>query len=499
MEFRSKSVTENYRERVERLGLFDCLYELKRKKKKDNKGRVIDFYSLGLLALLFFFENMLVRNKNTGVKELSAYYIDINKGEIDLTHNEFENIARIVIETFRPSGGKGVSIEFYNWETRKNERIKYSYLKASKSDLKSNTQYYTLDEHGLELIFATKEYYGEFQLSIKQLLLRKQLEKGEFAGALRQIDEMRIDVESLSERIIKVKHEIQRNILSEKIYDRYKQLIEDISQRLVRENDEFDELINFVIETRDAVSYEKRDEKDLKAYNYMIKIQNELSNVHRYHRELLRKSIELKTSTLEAAQESLYYMGVESFNIKNEITARLFSSPLPLESSRHLIEPFLYLEHKKAWSPLSIFSPQRLINKEREKKASAFLESKTQAEEEKENRLLQECFSEITKIVIDMLSNCGETKLSEIIDYIKSKNYDDKLSEVYFYHFFIILHQNSPIELKKKTRDTSGTLKMSLNLFEKEYSRIEVFELHNVIYVNERFYIKDMVIKGDVK
>ena len=72
--------------------------------------------------------------------------------------------------------------------------------------MKTNAQYYTLDDDGLELVFATKEFYSEFQLSINQLLLRKQLEKGEFKGALRQINEMRIDVESLEERILHLTH-----------------------------------------------------------------------------------------------------------------------------------------------------------------------------------------------------------------------------------------------------------------------------------------------------
>ena len=65
----------------------------------------------------------------------------------------------------------------------KQDTIEYSILKANNFDVETNTQYYTLDEDGLELVFATKEFYSEFQLSINQLVLRKQLEKGEFKGA----------------------------------------------------------------------------------------------------------------------------------------------------------------------------------------------------------------------------------------------------------------------------------------------------------------------------
>lgn len=70
-------------------------------------------------------------------------------------------------------------------------------------DPEENVQYYTLDDGGLELVFATKEYFSEFQLSISQLVLRKQLEKGEFSGALRQIDEMRISVNTIRDKMQK--------------------------------------------------------------------------------------------------------------------------------------------------------------------------------------------------------------------------------------------------------------------------------------------------------
>ncbi|HZJ76803.1 MAG TPA: replicative DNA helicase, partial [Oscillospiraceae bacterium] len=376
MEYKIKSITENYRERIQRLALFDCLYRLDKKRPKDNSGKVIDLFSLGLLALLFFFENMLMRNKKTGVRQLAGFFSDINEGEIDLDLKGFEIVARTVIDSFRPPGGKRNFIQFYNWETRQEETIEYSILKASKSDIKANTQYYTLDDQGLELVFATKEYFSEFQLSISQLLLRKQLEKGEFVGALRQIDEMRIDVENLEERMIKIKYEIQRNILSEKTYERYKNLVEDINIRLKRENEEFDELKDFTDQTRETLAYDIKDEKDVKAYEYIVKIQKELGKVHRLHRNLLQKSIELKNTTLQSAREALYYIGIDSFNFKQEIVSGLFATPLPLQSSKTLIKPFLYPERSITWSPITVFDRQRITGRDEEDKADEFLTMK---------------------------------------------------------------------------------------------------------------------------
>ena len=212
MDISIKNVTENYRDRMERLALFDPLYTLERKSRRDNVGKSIDYYGLGLLTLLFFFENMLIRNKKTGVLALAEFLSKLTHGELDLTFEDYVKLSREIINVFRPPSGKRNSRNFYNWETGKEEMIQYSILKASYFDVKTNAQYYELDEQGLELIFATKEYFSEFQLSINQLILRKQLEKGEFVGALRQIDEMRMDVRNLHDKIYRIKHEIQRNI-----------------------------------------------------------------------------------------------------------------------------------------------------------------------------------------------------------------------------------------------------------------------------------------------
>ena len=243
--------------------------------------------------------------------------------------------------------GKRNSKVFYNWETRKEENVQYSILKADKADMETNTQYYTLDEQGLELIFATKEYFNEFQLSINQLVLRKQLEKGEFIGALRQIDEMSLDVKNLQDRIVRIKHEVNRNIVSNETYERYKNIIEDINNRLQRENEEFDELQVFVKETKEKIANDMSKNEDKKAYELIIQIDKELGEVHYNHRLLFKESIILKTSALESAQESLYYVGIDSFNFNQEITSRVFSSPIPLSETRTLIEPFMYLEKTK--------------------------------------------------------------------------------------------------------------------------------------------------------
>lgn len=494
MDIEYKSVVENYRERIGRLALFDPLYSLSKKKSVDKSNKEIDYFGLGMLSLLFFFENMLMRNKNTGVKEL-AEFLHINTIEfIDLDEHGFEKVARVIIETFRPANGRRNSKSFFNYETKTMDSVQYSIIKAGRADLQSNVQYYVLDEQGLELIFATKEYFNEFQLSINQLVLRKQLEKGEFAGALRQINEMSLDVKNLQDRIIKIKHEVNRNIISNETYERYKNIIEDINSRLTHENEEFEELRQFVHETKDKIASEKARDEDKKAYSLILQIDKELGEVHYEHSMLLKESIMLKTSALEAAQECLYYAGIDSFNFNNEITSRVFSSPLPLNSIRTLIKPFLYLERKKSWSPLTVFSPQRIESNSGSSKSDNFMEVDDEYKDDNDVIMLSEKFLEFGKILLDALGEEKKITLESLIKYIQDKN-SNLLYMRSFYDLWIILHQKSPIMLEDEDEAEENLLSKFYSLFKDKCRILSIEERKGIIKANRRFEIKNMIFR----
>lgn len=491
MNINQKSVLENYGERMARLAIYDPLMRLSRKKKKDKQGKEIDYYGLGMVALLFFFENMIVRHKTSGTKELASFLQDVTIEYIDLDYQGFEDLAREIIDIFRPSGGKRNSITFFNWETKQEETIYYTILKAAKSDLKSNIQYYTLDEQGLELIFATKEYFSEFQISINQLLLRKQLEKGEFVGALRQIDEMNLSVETLRERMTKIKHEVSRNIVSEETYERYKRLIEDINLRLFRENEEFDELQEFVRTTKDHLKYHIENEKDKKAYELILKIDYRLDEVHHEHRQLLQESIVLKTEALSSAQQALYFIGIDSFNFQQDITAHLLSKPLPLTASRVLMNPFLLIENKKQWSPLSVFQRQRIEKEGDKARSKTFLSALSEEELYKQKEIIKSNFKTLTTYMLEAMQLNKSITLEELCSFMKV-HHEEILQMRLFYDFWIILHQKSPIEVAHI--DEKSLLSGLGEVLKGKASYLRVMEYSGEIQHTNRFTIKNMII-----
>lgn len=494
-----KEILKGYGERYEKILLFEPLNKLSAMQRKDAQKRLIDMRGLGLLTLLFFFEQKIIRNSKAGRKQLAEFLYVATNEFIDLPLEQFYQLAGTIIETFRPGSGKIKTAEFFNWSTEKTETVGYQYLKASSFNVSTNEQFYILDEHGLELVFATKEFYSEFQLSISQLLLRKQLEKGEFKGALRQINEMRVSVESIEEQLSRIQQEIRRNIISNEVFERYEKLIDDIFYRLKYENEEFDELAQFVSEAKERLHYKDTIKKEADAYNYVLTISIELEKVHATHTKLLQKSIELQTTALEAAKEALYYIGVESFNIDQDVTARIISSPLPVSSLKAFVVPFLKVHEEKQWSLLTVIDKQNIYEERHEQETSEILEPDHE-KKQIQNEEMVLFYSAVLTLLLKRLEKQQEITLEQWFEELR---HNEKLSSLlqsrYLYDFFILLHQRSPIkvqEIKLNGMEDDGD---SSYLWSKLYRILNdlsliVEELPELLSATERFTIQNMRI-----
>ncbi|MDF0725475.1 replicative DNA helicase [Cytobacillus sp. S13-E01] len=488
-----QELISGYRERMRRLALFDPLFELDRKREQDQDNNPIDMKGLGILTLLFFFEQKLMRHYKTGIKQLSAFLQELTESKYHLDEEAYQKIARSIVQTFRPTTGKKRNYLFFNWEENREEMIEYSILKANDFDVKTNTQFYTLDEDGLELVFATKEFYSEFQLSINQLMLRKQLDKGEFKGALRQINEMRIDVESLEERMIKLKHEIQRSIVSEETFDRYKQLLEDIYGRLTREDEEFKELRHFVKETRERLYSKDVHQKEKKTYELVLKINRELEAVHYEHSRLLEQTLSLKNTTLVTAQESLYYTGIQSFNFDQDIVSRIASSPLPLEALKGVLQPFLKVEENERWSPLTILAEQNISDEREEKVEQSLIEVDNEEDDHPYRKWLTAKYKEVMEQYLLASEKDKVGTLSQFIDYLEKNGQASLYEQRYFYDFWLILHQRSPI-IKGEVDENEGKTLLGDALSLLGDRTLTIQEGKGIIKRFERFSIQEMNI-----
>jgi hypothetical protein len=478
-----------YKDRVMRITLFDMFNTIENKQRKDDNDKPIDFFGIGLLSLMFFFENMLTRNTKTGVNELAVFLKEILEDKITLSNDGYRDIAKSVIEVMRPPSGKRNRKEFFNYETGEPDFVEYSILKADSWDRQNNLQYYVLDEQGLELIFATKEYFSEFQISISQLVLRKQLEKGEFLGALRQIEEMRINVNAIKEKIHHIKHEIQRNIISDETYERYKDLITDINIRLNYEHEEFEELAKFIRDTKIHLdSGDSHTEKEQKALEYIVRVDNELFKVHSMHSNLLRESIELKSTAIDSATESLYFVGLKSFNFDQEITGKLMTKPLPFESSRLFVNPFLKTSKFQTWSLLTVFEGQMVESGNDKIKHHEYVSVDDNEEVSLDRKQQQAIYKYIFERIVNLMGDRKEVTIDELL----SNTENEFLGTREFNDFFIVLHQLSPINLNEIMSSKEHVFAKAFETISQKNKVIKAIELEDEITFDESYYIKNM-------
>lgn len=157
-----KDIIQGYGERYERLLLFEPLNKLSAMQKKDRQQQPIDMRGLGLLTLLYFFEQKIMRNTKAGRRQLADFLYNSTQAYLDLTLDEYIGLAGIIIETFRPGNGKVKSAEFFNFDTGQQQEVSYQYLKANSFNASTNEQFYILDEHGLELVLQRRSFIANF-------------------------------------------------------------------------------------------------------------------------------------------------------------------------------------------------------------------------------------------------------------------------------------------------------------------------------------------------
>jgi hypothetical protein len=63
------------------------------------------------------------------------------------------------------------------------------------------------------MLFKTKEMYNELQVSITQLYLRQQIQKGVFDGALRSVEELALAVRNEKQKVRELEERIIRDVL----------------------------------------------------------------------------------------------------------------------------------------------------------------------------------------------------------------------------------------------------------------------------------------------
>ncbi|RKJ52442.1 replicative DNA helicase, partial [Butyricicoccus sp. 1XD8-22] len=195
---------------------------------------------------------------------------------------------------------------------------------------------------------------------------------------------------------------------------------------------------------------------------------------------------------LEAAEESLYYIGVDTFNFDQDIVSRIISTPLPLESMKGVLAPFLRVEKKETWSLLSIFAPQSWSEEDQSSNNTVFAQIDEDEAQEKYANLKRKLYGEMMNDLLELFEGQVEWTLSEWVTDLQNRQHP-WLQNRSFYDFLILCHQRSPIFQENEREEEESALHLLDDALELLHHRKLVIEdLPEIIKVNDRFEIQNM-------
>ena len=130
--------------------------------------------------------------------------------------------------------GRPHAFTYPDFETGTEKVHKFHLVELEDYDIKDRSVRLRLSTAGVEMLFKTKEMYNELQVSITQLYLRQQIQKGVFDGALRSVEELALAVKNEKQKIFLLQENIIRDVLQVAREKELEKQMERINEQLSR-------------------------------------------------------------------------------------------------------------------------------------------------------------------------------------------------------------------------------------------------------------------------
>ncbi len=503
-------ILKDFSERIKNIAVFAPLLDLKNKTKYD-----YSLVELGIATMLFILEDMLRGEKDCTYRNI-AYFLKelINKQYNDnLSYEKALDLTYYLVRDCLMSQGQPHSYSYKDLEKQEESIYKYHLIQLEDYNIEDKIVRLKLTTNGLELLFKTKEMYNELQVSISQLYLRQQIQKGVFDGALRSVEELALAVKNEKNKIKELEEKIIRDVLLVAREEELENQLQRINDQLERESRVFNELKELIEYTLKEYRSGGLGEKEREAIEKILKIRKRLQEIVTEHESLFTDKINIQ----QLMNHSIESMIVNSFstkiNFETELVQPLIQRNLNIINLKNIINPLFSPAINNYFHPGRVFSPQvlRRDQPDEEEDLWQMTEEQMRIEEEKERKKRFEEEKRLTRyftLVLHPLVENEEVKLSKILNEYKDKNEDEYLSFIKqsdFYSFIINLHQMGKIPILKKEELQITSLdqipRVLINIINETNNLgiIKAFELiatDDIIKLPIGYVISDFIVRG---
>ena len=485
--------------RIQNVALFQPLFDLQRSRKYPE----YDSLAIGFGILLFTLENMLIGREHCDHLEIAAYVRQMmaESYQVNLNESESSEMAYYFLDGLR-NNGRPFDLEFKDLETGGEVRCKFALIEVANYEIHGKMRF-KLTDAGLDLLFKTKEIYKELRISISQLYLRQQIEKGVFHEALRTIDDLYVQVQDVHGKIERIRKLVLRNVSDVSVAN-YVALMEEVTEQLRREKEVFSALQTLLRETVDTYRFRELNAKERESFDQLIRVSTRLDLVVNEHNRLFTSKLSLGSLLEEAMLDSLANTFRVKVNFEHEFVDQVINNNTPLDSLRQVLNPLFKFKRNTFFNILRVLEAQSVKNEETEQQE----EFRGPSEEDlaraaERERLLKKQRDERTlnylAIILGSFQSQTEQTLRGILATLPVENYVQVISEVEFYAFLVQLHQMGEIplvvdeEMRAKIIDSeSSNLPFLLLKYLDEHPEVSLYRALEVQAGNEELIFENL-------
>lgn len=272
-------ILKGYTNRVSTISSYYFLVSIFINRNKFKEFTNEEFFNMTMQLLCYIFEKSLKRENC--IKDDIIYFIEelnlvVYKKDIDKDY--INELVSYLINGLTNSG-KPFGFNYFKFE---NDKQDIFYVKLIQDEVINTSDgmilSYSLTTEGYRLLLSTKEYDEIFQIQVNQMIAKLRIEKGDYAGAKNDIQDiiqiLNIQQQNINNYLKAVKSDIYY-IKKEKFID----LISNSIKVLTGEMDKYDELkknIQQLIKDKEEFLSEDNFEQSSEENNNILKIQKQL-------------------------------------------------------------------------------------------------------------------------------------------------------------------------------------------------------------------------------
>ncbi|ASS74268.1 hypothetical protein CIG75_04220 [Tumebacillus algifaecis] len=438
----------NFHDRMKNVAEFYPLFRLRELRKYQE----YDLLALGVGVMLLILEHMLIGRLESDHHDVARFLREViaeSYGKV-LTEEESRDLASYLLANLR-NDGRPFEFTYRNLAAGAEDKHTFHLIENGTYHVASGQIRFKLSDAGLDLLFKTREMYKELRITISQILLRQQIEKGVFEDAIRTVSSLGLDVRQLREELERMKMSIKRDV-SQFSLPAYEAMLSAIREQFQKEKQMFDDLNNLLRETR--ANYEQRGTAgEERTLNQLVEISQRLNQVMNLHNKLLVDKLDLQGMVLEALEEGIVQGFRSKVNFEREFLDPVLREGTSLENMKRLIEPMLSLNLKKRFNIHKAFAPQPVPKPEtdvKEKEPDIQEEAAVTVDDPKAKlKAIRDArYTEYLKMIFAPLLDEQSITLHELLGQLPADRLYDVVNSRDFYPFLVQLHQMSPINFR---------------------------------------------------